>query len=211
VIGDVVAAQTQPGTRAGHAIARLIGGQDLQGLSEQQSGVGVGRAAKAGVLGQDVGVELAKGRARIDAELLGERPGRPPVRRQRVGLPVAAVERQHQKTPQPFAQRLVGHETLERRHRLPLFAHPQARIPSVLERGHPQPVEARSFVRREANPARGELLVRGSPPQPLSVGQADRGRLGVTGPKAGPTQPYQFLESACVNGFGVSPQQVSVH
>jgi hypothetical protein len=51
-------------------------------------------------------LELAELLAGLDAQLLREhRPG-PAVRGQRIGLPSAAVQREHQKPPQPLAERI---------------------------------------------------------------------------------------------------------
>jgi hypothetical protein len=70
------------------------------------------------VLQQDHRLQLAQFGTRRDAQLVTQRPGRPSVGAQRVRLPAIAVERPHQRRPQPFAEGMVrdgrldvGHES----------------------------------------------------------------------------------------------------
>ena len=49
----------------------------------------------------------------IDPELVGEQIADTPVSGQRVGLPAAAVQRQHELAVQPLPQRMVGDQPLQ--------------------------------------------------------------------------------------------------
>ena len=58
------------------------------------------------MLSQDVGLEVAQGRAGVDAELAGQAVTDVGVGAQGLGLPAGPVQRQHQQLPQPLAQRV---------------------------------------------------------------------------------------------------------
>ena len=60
------------------------------------------------ILGQDRALELAQPLARLDAQLVGQRAAGVAVGLQRVGLPVGAVQREHQLRPQPLAVGVLG-------------------------------------------------------------------------------------------------------
>ena len=65
------------------------------------------------ILVEDCPFESSQRRPGLDPELLDERLPRRPVRRQRVGLPARAVEREHQLAAQSLAQRVLGDECFE--------------------------------------------------------------------------------------------------
>ena len=58
-------------------------------------------------MGQHGSVQAAQRLAGVDAELAGEQVTGPAVGGQRVGLPTAPVQRQHQLAVQPLPQRMV--------------------------------------------------------------------------------------------------------
>ncbi len=62
------------------------------------------------VLAQDRLLELLQRRARVDPELVHERPARVLVGVERLGLPPGAVERQHLLPAQALSQRVLPHE-----------------------------------------------------------------------------------------------------
>ena len=62
---------------------------------------------------QDASFQLSQLGAGIEAEFVGEKAPRVPVRRKRVGLPAAAIQREHQLQPESFAQRLLCNELLD--------------------------------------------------------------------------------------------------
>ena len=69
---------------------------------------GVGRVGESVVGLQDALLELGEFGARVDAEFVGEQPAGVGVDGQRLGLPSAAVEGEHQQFAQPLAQRVGG-------------------------------------------------------------------------------------------------------
>ena len=70
------------------------------------------------VLPKDRPLQLLERRARIDPELVDERPARVLVGVQRLRLPTRPVERRHQIPAQAFAERMLGDEGLELRDQL---------------------------------------------------------------------------------------------
>ena len=74
-----------------------------------------GRPASAGSCASIAALELAQPLARLDPELLDQLPARVLVRLQRVGLPVGAVEREHQLRAQALAVRVLVDQPLELR------------------------------------------------------------------------------------------------
>ena len=73
----------------------------------------VWRAAQRGALAEELLLQGAQVRARFDAELVDQQPPHPGVRRERVGLPATAVQRRHERGPQPLAERVLSHQGLE--------------------------------------------------------------------------------------------------
>jgi hypothetical protein len=71
------------------------------------------RRIQARVLSQYGGFQDPKRRARIEPELLGKRTPQPRVHRQRVGLPAAAIQGEHQLPVERFAERVLLHERLQ--------------------------------------------------------------------------------------------------
>ena len=57
---------------------------------------------------------------------------------QRVSLPAAAVEREHQLAAQPLAEHVLGDQRLELRHQLVMAAERQVGVDAILERREPQ-------------------------------------------------------------------------
>ena len=71
------------------------------------------RHFQRGVLRDDRGLEPAKVRPGIDAQLVGEQRPRPLIGAEGFALPARAVEGEHQLAPTPLAQRRVGDRGLE--------------------------------------------------------------------------------------------------
>ncbi len=65
------------------------------------------------ILRDDRGLEPAKVRSRVDAQLVGEQRPCPLISAQGFTLPARAVEGEHQLAPTPLAQRCVGHRGFE--------------------------------------------------------------------------------------------------
>jgi len=101
--------QARPGQRvrqrSGLAVAADPAGRDPR---QRRPLPGTGRLVhlERGVLGQDPLLEPAQRRTGVDTELVGQQRPRTGVGVQRVGLPAAAIEGQHEELPPPLAQRL---------------------------------------------------------------------------------------------------------
>ena len=67
------------------------------------------------VVGKHGRVQASQALARFEAELLGEHPARLVVDAKSVGLPSAAIEREHQVSAQAFPERVVGNEGVQPR------------------------------------------------------------------------------------------------
>jgi hypothetical protein len=57
---------------------------------------------------------------------------------QRVGLPAAAIQREHQLTAQPLPEHVLGDQRFELRYQLVVAAGRQVGVDAVLERRQPQ-------------------------------------------------------------------------
>ena len=98
---------------------------------------------------------------------------------ERVGLPAAAVQREHQLSAQAFAERVLGDERLELRHQVVVAAERQVGVDPILERREPQLLEPSDLAVRERLAAKlGERL-----PVPERERVAQQGRpLARIGP-----------------------------
>ena len=105
------------------------------------------------ILRQDGPLELAQPLARLDTELLDERPPGVLVGLERVRLPVAPVQRQHELRARALAVRMLGGEPLKGWHDLSVAAERKFGLDQLLEGAHPQLIQP-------ANLELGELLIR---------------------------------------------------
>ena len=144
------------------------------------------------LLPQHRSLELAQLLAGLDAQLLRQyRPG-PAVRGQRIGLPPAPVQREHQKPPQPLAERIPGHQALQ----LPgnLRGQPQLDIglDPALHRHQPKLLQPGALPGQSLHI--GHVGKRAAPPQPQRLPEpGGRGRrLPVL--QRLPARPGQPLE-----------------
>ena len=101
------------------------------------------------VLTQDRPLEPSKLRARLDAELLDQRPPRIPVGPERFGLPPRAIESDDQLAPQPLPERLVGHQPLELGDQVGVAARGQVGVDPLLDRRPTELPEALCLDPRE--------------------------------------------------------------
>jgi hypothetical protein len=104
------------------------------------------RQVQARVLTEDPQLELPHRRSRVDADLLDERPASALEHAERVGLPSAAVEREHQLAARTLAEAVFRDEPLELRHQLVMAAKRQVGINSILDRRETQVVQPRNLA-----------------------------------------------------------------
>ena len=106
---------------------------------------GIVRRRQIRVLPEDRRLELLQRLARLEAQLVGELAPGLAVRLERLGLALAAVEREHQLVPEPLPQRMRGHERLELRHQLGVAAEREVGLDTQLERAEPQLLQPRDL------------------------------------------------------------------
>ncbi len=80
------------------------------------------RRRRADTVTEDVSLERLQRGRRVQAKLVRQYLPRVGVRRERVGLAAAAVERQHELRAQRLAQRMLGDERLELAHQVRVAA-----------------------------------------------------------------------------------------
>ena len=132
---------------------------------------------EAWVLPQDLQLELLQRRPRLEAELLDQRPAPALKRVQRVGLPAAAIQRQHQLAAQPLSEHVLGDQRLELRHQLEMAAGRQIGIDPILQRREPQLLQPGDLALRERlAPQIGQRL---PPPQRQRITQPGRAIPGI--------------------------------
>ena len=105
-------------------------------------GLAVAVPVQCRVVGEHGGVQALQRLAGIDAELPGEQVADPPVGGQRVGLPAAPVQRQHELAVQPLPQRMPGDQLLQLGGQRVVPAQRQVRVDPGLDRGQPQLLQA---------------------------------------------------------------------
>ena len=190
-------AARRPGRRCRSATA---GGCSTGWVGRAGAGAAGSAAGRAGVqrrrLRQHLGLQRPQRRAGVDAELVGQRGAGPAQRRQRVGLPVRPVERQHQQPPALLAQRVVGDEALESRGRARADSPCASRRIQQLLAGHlAQPGRAGSPRRRPT--ARPAWSAYAGPRHRPSASSSSR--CAVAG-SADPARAEQSLEPPGVDG-----------
>ena len=135
-----------------------------------------GLDGERGVLAQDRALELLEAGSRLEPQLLAHRLARAPEHLERGGLPVAAVEGEHELPAQPLAGRVLGGERLELGHQRAVTAELEVGLDPILERGEPELVQPRDLGLRERLVA--DVLVRRPAPQLERLAEGRRRRLG---------------------------------
>ena len=128
-------------------------------------------------MAEDLQLELLQRRPRLEAELLDQRPAPSLKRVQRVGLPAAAIQRQHQLAAQPLSEHVLGDQRLELRHQLEMAAGRQVGVDPILQRRQPQLLQTGDLALRERlAPQIGQRL---PPPQRQRITQPGRAITGI--------------------------------
>ena len=144
--------------------------------ARNQLRVGAARARRAGeLLPEDRLGEGPQLRRRVDAQLVGQPAAQPVVERERVRLPPAPVERDHEQPVQPLAQRVQGRQPLQVGDRLAVPAELEQELQPIFERADPQLLQARALgldplgvadVAQGRPPPEGKRLVDQRPGRP---------------------------------------------
>ena len=124
--------------------------EDCDGLPRRQElRPRVRRRRERVVLPEDRLLELAERRARLDPELLVEEGTRVAIRGQRIGLPAAPVQAEHQLSAQSLVERMHRDELLDLRQDVRMSLKRQLGVDQLLARGQLQSLEARSLEERK--------------------------------------------------------------
>ena len=147
---------------------------------------GHGRQVQPRVLGENRLLELPQALARLDPELVGQRAAGVAVGLQRVGLAVAAVQREHQLRAQALAVRVLGDQALEPFEQVCVLTQRELGLREQLQDGHAQVFQAQRLTLREplvreirerrAAPQGERVLERFAPRSPDGPPRARRGR-----------------------------------
>ena len=89
-------------------------------------------------MGEDGRVQVPQRFPGVDAELAGEQVAGTPVGGERLGLPAAAIQRQHELAVQPLPQRMLGDQVLQLAGERVVPAKRQVSIDPRLQRGEPE-------------------------------------------------------------------------
>ncbi len=143
------------------------------------------------VLGEDLRLQVTELPARIDPELIGQRPSGVLERPERVRLAAGAVQGQHQRRAEAFAEGMVGDESLELGDQVGVASEGEIGVDAGFDRPHPKLVEAADLVLCEL--LVGEVGQRRPPPQAQGVAGQCRRLPGIV-PERGPGLLHEGLE-----------------
>ena len=205
----------QPGAGPHQQLAYLL---QLALTADQVAGGGGQRRGRRLGAGRPVGVELGVVRedhalqpaqlgARLDPQLVDQHAPALAHDLQRLGLPAASVERDHQVPAQPLAQRLFGHQRPQLPHEVGVAAFGDLGGEPLLDRLHPQLLEPPDLALRERlEPMVGER--RPAPQRQRRLEVVARGPgLVLLERDAGPAE--QLLEAVRVDRVVVDVQRVA--
>ena len=159
---------------------------------------------QARILTEDAQLELPERRPGVDAELLDQRPASALERVQRVGLPAAAVQREHQLAAQALAKRVLRDERLELRHQLVMAAERQLSVDAIFDRRETELLEPGDLALRERLVS--QLGQRLPAPERKRLAQAGRPLLRIV---ALSRLGDQRLEPRDVDLAGRDPQEIA--
>jgi hypothetical protein len=156
---------------------------------------------------QDRLVELAQRRRRLDAQLVGEGPAQPGVRRHRVRLPLAAVEGQHELAVERLPHRVQRDQPLQRADQLGVPPELQLGVEPPLGGDQPKLLEPGHLRLGERQvPYVGEGI---AAPEGERLSEVVGRRRPGAGPARPAARPDQAVEPAGVDGVGRHVQAVA--
>ncbi len=164
------------------------------------------RSVQRRVVSEDRPFELPERIARLDPELVDQRPSRPLVDGERVRLPSRAIEREHQLSAKPLPKRVLGDQALELGDELAMAAEPEIGVDPILECRDSKLLEPDDLRVSERLP--GEVGERRPTPErecrPQGVGRTS----GVARPERRPPLLAETSELEEVDGFRVDDEPV---
>ena len=181
-----------------------------QGLGTElgrQLGRFLRRHSQRRVLRQNRPFQLTQPLARLDPQLLDQCPAPVLVGLQRVGLPVAAVQGEHQLCPKALAVGVLGDQRLELADHVGVPAERELGLDQLLERHHAQIFEPGDLGLRESLVR--EVGQRRAPPERERPLERRNGALRATGCQLAAPLGDQPLEPVRVQGLRVKLQLVA--
>ena len=157
------------------------------------------------VLPQDQPLELLQPLRRVDAELVAKHPLEALERLERLGMPAAAVEGEHQLASQPLTERVPANERIELGHELSVEAERELRVDALLEADEALLLEPRLL---EPGERLLELGERRAAPQPQCAAQRGGGLLRAAGRERFASRRMEALEGAQVERMAVEREAV---
>jgi hypothetical protein len=157
-------------------------------------------------LREDVAFELPQRASRFEAELLGKQPSPVLIGLERLRVAAGPVESEHQLSPRPFSQRVLGHEALELADQVGVAPQREVGLDPFLERPEAQLSQPCDFGPGER--LVGELVQRPPAPQTQRVPQHPGGLCGLAGGERPSPLVEQRLEPARVDRGQLDAQEV---
>jgi hypothetical protein len=170
--------------------------------------LGGGEQVEHRVLGEDGLLQALQADARLDAQLVDQRQAGRAVGGQRLGLPAAAVQGEHQLAVQVLAERMLPDQRLQLTDQLLVAAEVQVGLDARLQGHHAELVEADQF--RPGHAAGGDDVGQDRPaPQRQRLVQQARGGGRVALGQRAPSLLGALLEAVQVELVGVDAQEVA--
>jgi hypothetical protein len=165
------------------------------------------RRIQRGVLAEDRRLQLAQLRARLHADLVEQLAVRLAVGLQRLRLPAAPIQREHQMLHELLARRMLGHQVLQLADDVALAPGRQVGLQPRLQRRQALLLQPRDLGRRER--LRREIGKRRPAPQPQRLAQ-HLGRLRRLAVRQRlPPAANELLEARRVELFGLHVEPVA--
>ena len=156
---------------------------------------------------EDGPLEARQRRAGLEPELRDERLAGVAIDGERLGLPAAPVEGQHELAARALAERLLRDQPLELGDQRAVPAEREVRLDALLESGDPQLLELRD-VQLQGRLVR-DVGERGAAPQPQRLAQLLRRALREAGGERPAAVLDEPLEPLGVELAGADPEQVA--
>ena len=147
------------------------------------------------ILLEDLPLERAQRRRRLDPELLVEQRAEVLERGERVRLPAGAIQRDHQPAPERLAERVARDEGLELGGGLDVAPEGEIGLDPLLERRQPEPLDPSRLDRGKRLRELGERV---APPERERLAQPRRSLGGGAARERLPRRPRELLEAGQV-------------
>ena len=165
------------------------------------------RRVQRRVVGQDGPLQTLELLAGVQSELVDERVAGALVLGQRVGLPPAPIQREHELAAQPLAVGVLGDQRRQLARQIGVAAEREVGVDARLHRAQPQILQPGRL--RPGGRRIGQLAERRPTPQAQRGGELAPRRLGIAGPQRRGTGGGALLERGHIARFGGDLQHVT--